>query len=182
MIGGESESGGDDDTVKAGRASLEEAEALKRALAKQGHWQTAAACSVPAAHLSSPPLNFSAEAAAWRDRKQEHPGISGRHKLRAAAPYTREDASAGSSAGDSCRDEEMEPTQKGQKGIGRAEGHSGVKQKRSKKAKPQSQLQLMQVQVQAKKASKSKVLPVLKHERLADSKHQQWHHRDGLNY
>ena len=181
MVGGESESGGDDDSAKAGRASLEEAGTPRHALAKHRHQQAAAACCMPAAHLSSPPLNASSEAAAWSDRKQEPSGISGRPRVSAAGPHTGGDAFAGSSARHSARDEETEPAWKGQKGNGRVEGQLGKKQKHGKKGKPQSQLQLMQAQVQAQKARRAKAVPILKRLRLAELTFHHWHHKDVLS-
>ena len=157
MIGGESESDGEDRN-KAGRASFEEAGAIRRALAQQGHQQAAAAGSMPAAHLSSLQLHASSEAAAGRVKRQEPAGVSGRHQLHATTPHTA-DLPVGGSARRSLRDEEMEPTQPGHEGKSRAEGHLGRKQKRGKKAKPQSQLQLMQAQVQAQKASRTYLCP-----------------------
>ena len=164
MIGGESESGSGDDSVKAGRASVAEAGPRRRALAKQEHQQAAAARSISATQLSSAPLHDSSEAPAWSDRTQEPPGVSGRHQLHPATPHTAGDPSVGGSAG--------------HKGKSRAEGHLGRKQKRGKKGKPQSQLQLMQAQIQAQKASRAKVFPILKRKTLATSN---WHHRDALS-
>ena len=153
MIGGESESGTGDDIVKAGRASVAEAGTLRRALAKQGHQQAAAAGGTPATHLSSAPLHDSSEAAARSNRRQKPPGVSGRHQLHLATPHTAGGPSVGGSAGHSLRGEGMEPTQAGHNEKSSAEGHLGRKQKRGKKGKPQSQLQLMQAQMQAQKAS-----------------------------
>ena len=141
MIGGESESGTGDDIVKAGRASVAEAGTLRRALAKQGHQQAAAAGGTPATHLSSAPLHDSSEAAARSNRRQKPPGVSGRHQLHLATPHTAGGPSVGGSAGHSLRGEGMEPTQ------------AGHNEKSSAEGKPQSQLQLMQAQIQAQKAS-----------------------------
>ena len=172
MIGGESESGSGDDSVEAGRASVAEAETLRRASAKQGHQQAAAAGSRPAIHLSSAPLHASSEAAAWSDRRQEPPGVSGRHQLHPATPHTAGDPSVRDSARHSLTSDEMEPAQRDNKGKSRAEGHLGRKQKRGKKGKPQSQLQLMQAQIQALKASRAKALPIYTRKTPAGSKSQ----------
>ena len=180
MIGGESESGSGDDSVEAGRASVAEAGTPRRALAKHGHQQAAAAGSRPATDLSSARLHDSSEAAAWSGRTQRPPGVSGRHQLHPAMLHTAEDSSVGGSARHSLTSEEMAPAQAGHKGKSSAEGHLGRKQKRGKKGKPQSQLQLMQAQIQAQKASRAKVLPILKRKLLAELESNHWLHRDVL--